>query len=509
MPISLAFLAFTAYANRRTDLAQFVAGLLDRYENGAISKEVLWGEHRLYELWRAVGEWAYNGTAETWSTDPDTARTDVAKYEGFVAKAEQLNLPEIAACLGATLILVRIDLLRDLSGAVARAAELSITESLASPVKAYALYIKGEAFRCNGQFDLATECYEASLAASQAIPVSDRVQTVLSLAVAQSRLGEPDKGLQTIGEAIALLQHDKGRISLPLCARVLLEAAAIAVAAKQNGDALTFLISVHGLLDKKHRKRREWPVLAQIAMAMQSVAKGGETGLPLPIPGFTFGLPDEIAGADQMIPCAPTIALGHACAALGHHKEALDYYEQCFQEVPNDAMRLLQSCVMLPSVVALRELRYATVVAARVFTIPAPSVLNGAPVSFEVVRRDFVLSQVVSIAVETLDKDNARAAFDEAFGILQEFTAGEGFEFQLLSESVDGIRKAVFEDTDAILADAYRRAVQLQAYAVARDLAWVWCHRHFVRRPKPVGTIVLWQWRLAWLSLRTLFDRPR
>ena len=385
-----------------------------------------------------------------------------------------------------------------------RAAELSITESLASPVKAYALYVKGEAFRCNGQFDLATGCYEASLATSQAIPVSDRVQTVLSLAVAQSRLGEPDKGLQTIGEAITLLQHDKGQISLALQARVLLEAAAIALAVKNNDDALTFLISVHVLLDRNHRKRREWPVLAQIAMAMQSAAKGGKTELALPIAGFTFGLPDEIAGADQMLPCAPTIALGHACAALGHHKEALDYYEQCFHEVPNDAMRFMQSCVMLPSVVALRDLRYATVVAARVFTIPAPSVLNDTPVPFEAVRRDFVLSQAVSIAVETLDKDNARAAFDEAFGILQEFAAGEGFELQLLSESVDGIRKAVFEDTDTVLADAYRRAVQLQAYVVARDLAWVWCHRHFVRRPKPVGTIVLWQWRLAWLGLRTL-----
>ena len=99
MPISLAFFAFTAYSNRRADLAQFVAGLLDRYENGVVSKEVLWGEHRLYELWRAVGEWAYNGIAETWSTALDTAQTDVARYEGLVAKAEQLNFPEIAACL--------------------------------------------------------------------------------------------------------------------------------------------------------------------------------------------------------------------------------------------------------------------------------------------------------------------------------------------------------------------------------------------------------------------------
>ncbi len=504
VPMSLAFLVFTAYHNRHANLAQFVAGLLDRYEAGAISKEVLWEGHRLYELWRAVGEWAYNGFAEIWSTDQDTARAEVAKYEGLVSKAEQLNLPEIAVCLSAALVLVRIDVFRDLSGAVERAVKLSITGSLASPVKVYALYVKGEAFRCNGQFGLAIECYEASLSASQAIPVSDRVQTVLSLAVAQSRLGKPDTGLQTIGEAITLLQHDKGQISLALRTRVLLEAAAIAVAGKQNEDVLTFLISVHALLDKKHRNRREWPVLAQIAMAMQSVAKGGETDLPLPIPGFTFGLPDEIAGADQMLPCAPTIALGHACAAIGHHKQALDYYEQCFHEVPNDAMRFLQSCVMLPSVVALRDLRYATVVAARVFTIPAPSVLNDTPVPFEAVRRDFVLSQAVSIAVETLDKDNARAAFDEVFGILQEFAAGEGFELQLLSESVDGIRKAVFEDTDTVLADAYRRAVQLQAYAVARDLAWVWCHRHFVRRPKPIGTIVLWQWRLAWLSMRTL-----
>ena len=504
VPMSLAFLVFTAYHNRRADLAQFVAGLLDRYENKAISKEVIWGEHRLYELWRAVGEWAYSGFAQTWSTDQDPARAEVAKYEGLVSKAEQLNLPEIAACLSAALVFVRIDVLRDLNGAVERAAMLSITGSLALPVKAYALYVKGEAFRCNGQFDLAIECYEASLGASQAIPVSDRVQTVLSLAVAQSRLGKPDTGLQTIGEAITLLQHDKEQISLAIRTRALLEAAAIAVAAKQNEDALASLIVVHALLDKKHRNRREWPVLAQIAMAMQSVAKGGETDLPLPIPGFTFGLPDEIAGTDQMLPCAPTIALGHACAALGHHKEALDYYEQCFQEVPNDAMRFLQSCVMLPSVVALRELRYATVVAARVFTIPAPSVLNDTPVPFEVVRRDFVLSQAVSIAVETLGKDDARAAFDEAFGILGEFATGDGFELQLLGESIDGIRKAVFEDTDTVLADAYRRAVQLQAYTVARDLAWVWCHRHFVRRPKPVGTIVLWQWRLAWLCLRTL-----
>lgn len=504
VPMSLAFLVFTAYHNRRTDLAQFVAGLLDRYESGTISKEVLWGEHRLFELWRAVGEWAYNGIAETWRTGAETARTDAAKYEGLVAKAEQLNLSEIAAYLSAALVLVRIDVCRDLSGAVERAAKLPIAEALASPVQAYSLYVKGEAFRCNGQFALAAECYEASLIASQAIPVSDRVQTVLSLAVAQSRLGKPDAGLLTIGEAITLLQHEKGQISLALRTRVLLEAAAIAVAAKQYDDALTSLISVHALLDMKHRKRREWPVLAQIAMAMQSVAKGGETDVPLPIPGFTFGLPDEIAGTDQMLSCAPTIALGHACAALGHHKEALDYYGQCFQEVPNDAMRFLQSCVMLPSVVALRELRYATVVAARVFTIPAPSVLNGSPVPFEAVRRDFVLSQAVSIAVETLDKDNAGAAFDEAFGILEGFVAGEGFELQLLRESVDGIRKAVFEDTDTVLANAYRRAVELQAYAVARDLAWVWCHRHFVRRPKPIGTIILWQWRLAWLSLRTL-----
>jgi len=504
MPMSLTFLAFTAYHNRRANLAEFIAELLGRYEGGTISQEVLWGGQRLYELWRAVGEWAYNGIAEIWTTDPDAARTQVAEYEGLISKAERLNLSEIAACLNAAFVLVRIDVFRDLSSAVERAAKLSIGGALASSVKAYAFYVRGEAFRCNGQFDLAVECYGASLAASQAIPVSDRVQTVLSLAVAHSRLGQPDTGLQAIGEALTLLQHDKGQISLALRTRVLLEAAAIAVAAGQNEEALTFLISVHALLDKKHRKRREWPVVAQIAMAMQSAAKGRGSELPFPIPGFTFGLPDEIAGADQMVPCAPTIALGHACAALGHHKEALDYYEQCFQEVPNDAMRFMQSCVMLPSVVALRELRYATVVAARVLTIPAPSVLNDAPVPFDAVRRDFVLSQAVSIAVETLDKDNAHVAFDEAFGILEAFAPAEGFELQLLRESVDGIRKAMFEDTDIVLADAYRQAVQLQAYAVARDLAWVWCHRHFVRRPKPVGTVVLWQWRLAWLSLRTL-----
>jgi tetratricopeptide (TPR) repeat protein len=205
-----------------------------------------------------------------------------------------------------------------------------------------------------------------------------------------------------------------------------------------------------------------------------------------------------------MLPCAPTIALGHACAALAHHKEALDYYERSFQELPNDATRYMQSIVALPSVVSLRDLKYAAVIAARLFTTPPPPLVDEARVAHEASGRDFALSQAVAIAVETLEKTDAVAVFDEVIDTLRGFTADGGTELEVLRNSIDGIKMAVVDGADTVLATAYRSAIGLRAYVVARDLAWVWCHRHFVSRPKPIRAIILWQWRLAWLSIRTL-----
>lgn len=158
----------------------------------------------------------------------------------------------------------------------------------------------------------------------------DRSQSLLYLGVATAREGDFQQGYKFALNAVAL--HNQPHLSYAK-ARALLEAAVMAMHAGRYPQALRCLIEVHSTLVERGQARPEWAVLAQCALLLAGPSESALQDADLPIPGFTLGLRDTIPGAEKMLPMAPTLMLGRACAVWGRPHRGLAYLEDALAKI--------------------------------------------------------------------------------------------------------------------------------------------------------------------------------
>ena len=251
------------------------------------------------------------------------------------------------------------------------------------------------------------------------------------------------------------------------------------------------------MLHDRHHSRPEWVTVGQCAMLL--AVKTEKPAEQTPIPGFTLGLRDPIPEAENMLPAAPTLMMAYACGSLGRPNRAFAYLDRALSEIDSPAA-ISQSAYFGWEVAVKAQLlepaaKYGAMAA---MMSPIADPLNAA-VTFDNFILDHIVGKVVNLAInvlpeEILTLDAARAAIGEE-------RAAENDAVRVLSDSLDAIAEALRNNDPDRLESAFQLAMHCGALFVARDLAWFWCFRFHQRKPRPIGEMLLWHWRLCWLSL--------
>lgn len=463
---------------------------------GAASNAELWSNENSYPFWRGVAVFLYSTIDTEAVSDSTVAGSCIEQLRSLQAAAAQRGASEIAILLGATLVRLLIDVMRDFRAARVAAiglAELDGYEDVR--VKAYVQHILGDAFRCAGEMAQAIEAYKTALELWPASETFDRNQASLLLGIATSRHGDHRLGHKLAYQAALSMRRDDPES--PLCARAFFEAFAIAIHANALPAALRCLLAAHKVLCDHHRTRPEWAMLAQCAMTLALETE--RPSEPTPIPGFTLGLRESIPGMEEMLPAAPTLMMASACGALRRPYRALYLLDRALSEV-NGPNAIAQAGYIGWGVAVRAELLEPAAKYGAIAAMMAPDVWPPSHgVTFDKVIFDYVVGKVVNLAVN-VPPEEAHLLDAARLAIGQEL-AGQSRAVRLLSESLTAIAEAYQSGEPGPLDSAFQTAIRCSGLFVARDLAWFWCFRFHQVYPRPNGEMLLWHWRLSWLSI--------
>ena len=494
---------FYAYLGSSRNVTEFVSNVFRRAQSGQLTSEQLWDGGRCWELWRGVGAELYSTIERLHKKDAGEAQVAGDELWRDVEKGLSMALKEMAVVLGATVAIIDIDIFRDMTRAVSRSKTLLRNgESLSPRVRSLALMTCGDALRCAEDVELAETTYRNALAAWPLSDSIDRAKTQNSLAVTVARLGRPDEGLWLGRLAARLLRRGRQEYQHTALARIHMECAVMAIHASRLPQALVSLARAHRVLREHRPNFLEWPALAQVAMSIDRAAESEATLKDIPVPGFTFGLPAVMSGAEELLPSAPDVMVARACEALGFHRKALYYCELSYKEVEDEGLRGMVAVMMYRSARLSQDLEATVQSAVRVFCAPATSFPGNTSSQRDQFLRG-VLDSTVALATELAEEDAAVPALEAAREVVRSAPVDKQGYVATVQAAINGLLEARSLGQDDALAAAYQRAIDVKTHNAARNLAWYWCFRFLTARQVSRRDLFVWQWRLVWLTRLT------
>ncbi len=496
----LAFLALSAFVVAHKNPLPLVHDLLRRPEEYKVPPIELWNEDRGYGLWRGVESSIYLAIDGEASRNRSAVDGEIARLRGAYEAAKSQGLPAVATLLGACLVRVEIDVIRDFKAACQLALEVVQLSKVNDPrLRAHAQHVLGDALRCDGQHGAAVAAYSAALELWPEPELFDRAQTTLLLGITLARLGELREALSFTREAARL--HGIAESAPRAMAQALLEVAVIAMRLGRHPQALRSLVKAHSVLVDRHQDLPEWVVLAQCAWLLADTGERTKTAIDIPAPGFTLGLRDEIPGAEHMLPVAPTLMLARACSAYESPHRALAYFDRGLALIGNPDTRASTACLGLDPAINSDQLDRATKYAVLATTMPPVPAPGSEGMAFNSFLLDYIVARVVHLAIGVSESEEAVPRLDAAWKAGRTQVTTENEVTRILLGSLRALRDTLANRDPAPLEEAYQNAVGRGALFVARDLAWWWCFRFHVGRPRSTAEVLQWHWRLCWLTM--------
>jgi len=467
-----------------------VYDLLCRPEEYKVAPIELWDEDRGYGLWRGVQSSMYLAIDGEASRNRSAVDGEIARLRAAYQAAKSQGLPAVATLLGACLVRVEIDVIRDFKAACQLALEVAQLSTVNDPrLRAHAQHVLGDALRCDRQHAAA---YSAALESWPDPEVFDRAQTTLMLGITLARSGKLREAICLTREAARL--HEIAESPSRARAQALLESAVIAVRLGQHPQALRCLVRLHSILVDRHQDLPEWVLLAQCAWPLADTGKRTKTAIDIPVPGFTLGLRDEIPGAEHILPVAPTLMLARACSACESPHRALAYFDRGLALIGNPDTRASTACLGLDPAINSDQLDRATKYAVLATTMPPVPAPGSERMTFNSFLLDYIVARVIHLAIGVSESEAAVARLDAAWEAGRTQVTTENEAARILLGSLRALRDTLANGDPAPLEEAYQDAV-------ARDLAWWWCFQFHVGRARSTGEMLQWHWRLWWLTI--------
>jgi len=231
----------------------------------------------------------------------------------------------------------------------------------------------------------------------------------------------------------------------------------------------------------------------------------GDNSLAIPIPGFTFGLPESIADAEKMERAAPIFMLARACRAVGKKRRAYYYAELAFQQLEAEALRCITGIALFQYAAEVDDWELIARSAALTLSTDMSQLSELDSFPEDQIPTKHLVRHTISKAIGLRGETAAVELKKGAVAFRKHMSKGSSLA-NLLAEAIESLHCSVATKDDLPLENAYRHALHEGEYHIARDLAWFWCFRHFYQTPTAVYKVVAWQWRVVWLSRLTAGD---
>lgn len=489
------FLVLSAFAMENSSPLPFVEEVLLTPDKYGVDPSHLWNtDQGGFDLWRAVDSTIYFAIEQQADLLPRTEMASV--LEKAVTAAIDASAYNVGVMLGGCLVKVYIDLVRDPAASVTVAQSLrDRTTGLDTRVKAHLSHIYGDALRCSDQLQEAEQTYREAVDLIAEEDQYSRGQTVMALAVTVARQSNLDDAARL---AMQAAQHFRASEFTPnplLEAQALLEASLMWLRANAQDKSLRCLIDCHRLLENGYRDRSEWVVLAQFARLICLDELDDDC---IPIPGFTMGLRETIEEASEMSPDGPTVVLAMACADRQRHNRSLHYLQLAIDAIADPTLRGLTAQLGLHSASTLKSLEALM----RLATLTLPTLEESDP---EIAESPFgtvdgLVSHVLQVAVNDVNQTGAGDVLDPAVQLADSMPSCDGRDW--LIDSLRALQVAKTTGDEADMEAIYGLVIREGAIKTARQLAWYCAVPLPSEHPRQLGSILLWHWRVCWLSQR-------
>lgn len=495
----LAIGALFAVLRSNADPLEAIERIFRQVEQGRLKASLLYGSGPSFEVWSALGHRIYAQINDL-SSELERQRS-LDRLDSIIELALRIEASKPAALLAAVKTTLQIDVLRDTKGALLTAQDLPQDMAVYDPrLGAHLAAVSGDALRCEDRLTDAAAAYRRAIELSPGDALREKAQALVSLAVTEFRLGNREGAYRTIRQGAAIARADKEIGSREWGGRVFFEAAALAIWIGRYRHALVWLCRAHEWLSDNRQNVREWPVLAQLAMQLAQVARGELSQDKVYHPGFTFGLPRVVEGADKMLPCAPEVALSHACHNLGFSRRAVAFCEVVHRLLPPGKLADLQAASTFQ--MSLGTNSVPTIALAGMRAAEAmPRV--------EAVARDeslgpgigvrFLISSMIDSVVKAASSANRRAELQDATNMVTAYGNLSSPLTQLVATTITAVNSAVVNGDLTKTQECFRSVVDLPECPGARELAWFCALSFPAMHPALIGDTV--QWHLRYLVL--------
>jgi|GEM_PF-6055792 len=486
----IAFIVQAYYTSKRP-LSDFAMAVIQWVARNPTEAAAVWGDAFCWQMWRSL--------AMTMAAKHGSDACSQDSLREIADSAAAAGLPEVALVFEAAIILHLIDVARDLTHAALRATGWRLDEVAYPSLLLFLSSVKGDALRCNQQFELARDCYIQGELASIADGGTEYTNCCLGAAVCESRLGDNPAAIARL-ESLSThrrLDGDNGLDALDDEAKVRLELAALQLHSHRLSDALDQLLVVYRAVKDSQLKEKYWVVLAQLAMGLTDIASGERTPEEVAVPGFTYGLSGDSLRESGMKGEAPAMVLEIACRQFGKHQEALRFYEQLEPAVKGTPLEWPHHFNALRSAEECKSLDQYALIARRL--VLADTFADHATILAQ--SRDWVYWTLTKLAFAATKQPIDFAVWDRC---LHQAKNSASADAEFINQVLNGIFRCAISNDSTLIESAFREAINRKLLDTARGLAFCWCYRAGIEMS--VREVCKWHFRLAWLNAQTLKD---
>ena len=490
---SVVLMAFLNAARNPLDYLEAV------FESDVPTRQRLWQSEAAFDLWRMVGFALYIGIERECGGDKIAIAHECESILALSKAANQRGELEIAAMLAAFASRAQIDFLRDFAAATATA-RMVIAGPIYSDKRltAFSHHSLGNALRCASDAEHAESAYRQALSFWPADQLWERAETHFMFGICAARQGRVIEAARSFRASAHLYQGEKSRFSDQCAAASYLEGAAAWMIAGSPKRALRSLICAHALL-KCDRRTAEWVAVAQLAQRLANRAERGDLGSTIPEAGFTIGFRSLSQEAEGMEPYAPTLMIAMACTTWDAPNRALSYLDDLWNQDSAPEMRYRIAFLGMDTAVTLRRhvaaTRYGLVLAEQ-----TPNSDSGDPLIVPANIIENQLVRVVGLFVNYQPDVDALADLSAAAALVRSHTGPETTAVSVYKAAISCVVEAIVMGEATGLERAYETAAVAKAKSTARHLSWYWLFGSSVGKQVQPNDLILWQWRLCWLS---------
>ena len=321
------------------------------------------------------------------------------------------------------------------------------------------------------------------------------------LGICQALMADYASALSTYQRSAVLLRTCEHVSSATARGEVYVEFAVAALRAGLPRRSLAAMLAASRTFESQGDTRGT-ALVASLGLQLMGIPKTEN----VPSPGITLALPRLVDDARAMKKAALPLALGAMAAAHGAKGLAHRLFRRAYSACKDDpALRSPTVALAFTHSLQSDVFDFAPW-AARLSSLP-PSFQHPGMVSPWDLGRvaDAVLSQTMAL-VQSPDASSKVERVLQIWRSSREDTPSR--DHVLVEECLEGLQSVLRDGEDQRLEDSFMECLDARAYVAARSLAWFRGLVFPKGRPDSIASILLWHWRLSWLTLARAIVEP-